>query len=444
MASASFQLKATDETAQAFASVQNKLTKMHATAKQVGVGMATFFGFGAVVGGVKRLDAFMSEAETKAKQLGLTAEEINNLTIATGAADKAVNFLQSTLARFAGNIASVFVGGDAALKATEIRTFRVADALKLANEEAENLAQELENIGMGEEKGIALDRKRIEQIRARAEAIKETDPAKHDEEMNRAMRMEIQTTNKVFSAYEQYRKGVDDVGDAMQELEDKQLTAKETQAKIVEQILTLTKAVTLFGNALPEDFDPLNATDDQIQSVYTLITLEKELAGLIKKRQIEETFFQKISKDTGDIISSSFEDAIFSGQKLGEVIRSLTLDLARMVFNKTVTAPLAEGISDALFKMGRAGGGPVGAGNAYVVGEKGPELFVPSSSGSIIPNGGGSGGRSGGSSINVTYNIASGVSRSDLAPILEQERKRLKAEIPDMVRRGGSYRAAFA
>jgi phage-related minor tail protein len=94
--------------------------------------------------------------------------------------------------------------------------------------------------------------------------------------------------------------------------------------------------------------------------------------------------------------------------------------------------------------MGRAGGGPVGAGNAYVVGEKGPELFVPSSSGSIIPNGGGSGGRSGGSSINVTYNIASGVSRSDLAPILEQERKRLKAEIPDMVRRGGSYRAAFA
>jgi hypothetical protein len=44
----------------------------------------------------------------------------------------------------------------------------------------------------------------------------------------------------------------------------------------------------------------------------------------------------------------------------------------------------------------------------------------------------------------LSYNIASGVSRSDLVPILEQERKRLKAEIPDMVRRGGAYRAAFA
>lgn len=36
---------------------------------------------------------------------------------------------------------------------------------------------------------------------------------------------------------------------------------------------------------------------------------------------------------------------------------------------------------------GRAAGGPVAAGSAYVVGEKGPELFVPGQSGRIIPNG---------------------------------------------------------
>jgi phage-related minor tail protein len=96
--------------------------------------------------------------------------------------------------------------------------------------------------------------------------------------------------------------------------------------------------------------------------------------------------------------------------------------------------------------MFKASGGPVSSGSPYVVGEKGPELFVPNSSGSIIPNskmGSGSSG-AGGTNVNVTYNIASGVSRSDLAPILEQQRKLLKAEIPDMVRRGGGYRAAFA
>ena len=34
----------------------------------------------------------------------------------------------------------------------------------------------------------------------------------------------------------------------------------------------------------------------------------------------------------------------------------------------------------------RAAGGPVSGGTPYVVGEKGPELFVPGSSGNIVPN----------------------------------------------------------
>ena len=53
------------------------------------------------------------------------------------------------------------------------------------------------------------------------------------------------------------------------------------------------------------------------------------------------------------------------------------------------------------FGGGRAMGGSVSARTAYVVGERGPELFVPSSSGSIIPNGMG-----GGTTINLTVNGA--------------------------------------
>jgi len=36
--------------------------------------------------------------------------------------------------------------------------------------------------------------------------------------------------------------------------------------------------------------------------------------------------------------------------------------------------------------MFRANGGPVSANQPYIVGERGPELFVPSRSGSIVPN----------------------------------------------------------
>ena len=40
---------------------------------------------------------------------------------------------------------------------------------------------------------------------------------------------------------------------------------------------------------------------------------------------------------------------------------------------------------------GRATGGPVSPGRAYMVGERGPELFVPTSSGSVTAAGSGGG-----------------------------------------------------
>lgn len=51
----------------------------------------------------------------------------------------------------------------------------------------------------------------------------------------------------------------------------------------------------------------------------------------------------------------------------------------------------------------RAAGGPVLGGRAYIVGEAGPELFVPQTSGTIIPNGGLAGG---GGVVNITVNGA--------------------------------------
>jgi hypothetical protein len=53
------------------------------------------------------------------------------------------------------------------------------------------------------------------------------------------------------------------------------------------------------------------------------------------------------------------------------------------------------------FGGGRAMGGPVSGGTAYMVGERGPELFVPKGSGTIVPNGAGRG-----TTINLTVNGA--------------------------------------
>jgi TP901 family phage tail tape measure protein len=49
--------------------------------------------------------------------------------------------------------------------------------------------------------------------------------------------------------------------------------------------------------------------------------------------------------------------------------------------------PLTQSLKQVIFGLeGREKGGPVNGGQAYVVGEKGPELFVPKVSGGIVPN----------------------------------------------------------
>jgi hypothetical protein len=83
---------------------------------------------------------------------------------------------------------------------------------------------------------------------------------------------------------------------------------------------------------------------------------------------------------------------------IGQVIDRIT-SLINMVRNNAAVRGIA-GLIDSAFGGFRAAGGSVSAGTPYVVGERGAELFVPSSNGTIIPNGGS------GSTINITVNGA--------------------------------------
>lgn len=95
-------------------------------------------------------------------------------------------------------------------------------------------------------------------------------------------------------------------------------------------------------------------------------------------------------------------DLIGGFQKLVNFIDRV-VDGIKNLINLVKNNPLVEGISNVIgsaFGGFRANGGSVSAGTPYVVGERGAELFVPSSNGTIVPNGGM------GSTINVTVNGA--------------------------------------
>ncbi|MFM6853884.1 MAG: tail tape measure protein [Sphingopyxis sp.] len=72
---------------------------------------------------------------------------------------------------------------------------------------------------------------------------------------------------------------------------------------------------------------------------------------------------------------------------------------------------LATGVLGSMLGLpGRATGGPVAPGRAYRVGERGPETFVPTSSGRIETGaaGGAGGGNGAGRSLAITVNVGSG------------------------------------
>lgn len=85
------------------------------------------------------------------------------------------------------------------------------------------------------------------------------------------------------------------------------------------------------------------------------------------------------------IIIDNFATLVDTVNKAYNAIKKLVKFIDENPIALGSTGALGFGLQN-LFGGGRATGGPVSSGTAYVVGEKGPELFVPNTSGMIIPN----------------------------------------------------------
>lgn len=85
-----------------------------------------------------------------------------------------------------------------------------------------------------------------------------------------------------------------------------------------------------------------------------------------------------------DRMGSAIDEFVDTGKfKFGDFARSVIADIAKIAL-KAAATKIFTSIFGSIF--GRAAGGPVMAGKPYLVGEQGPELFVPNSAGSIMTN----------------------------------------------------------
>jgi len=161
-----------------------------------------------------------------------------------------------------------------------------------------------------------------------------------------------------------------------------------------------------------------------------------------------------VAKQLSDGVTNGFTDAITGAKSFSDAMKdmakSVINSLIKMMIQYHITKPLMEvvgaklGIPASETAGPKAIGGSVQAGQPYMVGERGQELFVPNQSGSIIPNnelGGGSG-----VVVNQTINVSTGVQqtvRAEISNLMPQIQEATKSAVADARARGGSYSKAL-
>lgn len=220
--------------------------------------------------------------------------------------------------------------------------------------------------------------------------------------------------------------------------------AYERYARRLSNLGTLVERAERIGQPIP---------DETISREAQAALEELERGGERVQRATERA--SETARELGLTFSSAFEDAVIRGESLSKVLQGIGQDIARIIARRTITEPLGNALTGALsgFSFGgifdgigswlgglfRAEGGPVSAGQPYIVGERGPEWFVPQQSGTVLPNGTAP---AGGPTIHTTLNIdargADAGVEARLRLMGQQIARQATAMTLDAIRRGGT------
>ena len=116
-------------------------------------------------------------------------------------------------------------------------------------------------------------------------------------------------------------------------------------------------------------------TLNQINATKQLLTEKEKIANIV----------QSIGAYIEGGIVGAIDGAITGAKSLQEVLSDVLKDIGKMLISFGVRTLLSGINIGGVPLVGRATGGPVSSNSTYMVGEKGPELFVPNTSGTIIP-----------------------------------------------------------
>lgn len=244
------------------------------------------------------------------------------------------------------------------------------------------------------------------------------------------------------------------------QLTDEQIDAIDSMKSILEDTITPLEAI----NALFAQLDTITADGIGGFSEEETEKIRTHLEGLkTELEEVSETFGEVMAPAiaaAAQAFTSDFVNSLMEGESALDSFKNFAKDvvgqiittfLQMEVVNKILNAVFGgiEGYTPLptsnIFGSGKAGGGSVNGGSPYLVGERGPEMFVPNSGGRIV-NGHNTKNMMGGGDgvvVNQTINLSAGVVgtvRSEVQRMMPQIANVTKAGVLEATRRGGTYR----
>ena len=246
--------------------------------------------------------------------------------------------------------------------------------------------EKIANIQNREAKGRAENKQKSDDLKAaKAEKLEiaESLILQKDKDKLRA------ETNKLISA------GLGDL-EKENELNRAILAGKEEEFLIEDAIKTKVEEMGL-------TMETINA--GQLQRIRDGVTINKDLKEQAENAKMVKDAFESLSVTIKDDIKNGIAGLIKGTATLGDMLNNIADKLINVGLNHILFGSVlgaAGGGGGGLFGLlGFANGGRPPVGKPSIVGEKGPELFVPKRSGTIIPNDK----LGGGGSTNINVNV---------------------------------------
>lgn len=233
---------------------------------------------------------------------------------------------------------------------------------------------------------------------------------------------------------------VKDVGDSTSTTNERLDNAKA----IVESLKTPLELIN-------EDISDLKFAQDSFTADQFTGAM-KEMEMQIKLTNPHFVMVKEALEDMGKSISQSLADMVVNGKASLTTFLDIFKDFIRQLLAKTIElAVINRAINQILNLSGtsaelptlpaRAGGGTVQRGRPYMVGERGPEMFVPNTGGRIVanhnlPSGGGT------TVVNQNLNFTTGIQntvRAEVLNLLPTIQQSTLQAVVDQKRRGGSF-----